>query len=103
MSDRLAKQIFDSLTKAKDLALTVAPGLTNIGHDIAAEGNRMWDLGRSEAAAALFRGDPFVMYGPNQRSAKVEQEHSVFGPHMPNREHWSPEHEQHQHEHSRER
>lgn len=97
MSDRIAKQIFDSLTKARDVALTIAPGLKNIGQDIAAEGSRMWDLGRSEAAAALFRGDPFVMYGPNQRSAKVEQEHSVLGLHMP-----SQEHEQPQHEHTRE-
>lgn len=93
MSDRLAQQLFDSLTQVKDMVQAIAPGLKNVGPELAAESKRMWDLGRSEIAAALFRGDPFVMYGPNQRAARVEQEHSPLGPHELNHEHETPEHE----------
>lgn len=71
MSD-LAKQLFDRLKQ--------------IGPEVGAEAHRLGGLGASELAAALFKGDPFVMYGPGQRAAKVEQEHSVFGPNEPSAE-----------------
>jgi hypothetical protein len=103
MSDRLAKQIFDSLTQAKDIAVAIAPGLRNIGQDIATEAERLFHHGRSEAASALYRGDPFVMYGPYQqhRTANAEQDHSIYGPAMPNHQ---QEHEQEQsHQIERER
>lgn len=61
--------------------------LKDIGPEVAAEAKRMGGLGAAELAAALFKGDPFVMYGPNQRSAKVEQEQSLFGNHEPTAEH----------------
>jgi hypothetical protein len=72
---------------SKNIVEQLFSRLKDIVPEAGAEIDRMAGLGAAELAAALFRGDPFVMYGPNQRSAKVEQEQSLFGHHGPSAEH----------------
>jgi hypothetical protein len=60
-----------------DLVERLFTRLREIVPEVLEEGKRMGGLGASELAAALFKGDPFVMYGPSQRAPKVEQEHSM--------------------------
>jgi hypothetical protein len=55
-----------------DVALAVAPGLQNIGRDIAAELKRQAIHGSMELASANHTGNAFVPYGPGQYSQSVE-------------------------------
>lgn len=48
--------------------------LKDILNDIGAEAGRLGKLGADEIAAALFRGNPFVQYGPGQRSPGMGRE-----------------------------
>lgn len=59
-----AERLFNALSTAKGAAHTIAPGLKNIGADTKAEMSRLGSHGATEAAAALFQGSAFVLYGP---------------------------------------
>jgi hypothetical protein len=71
---KIAEQLFEGLRNAKDAVHAIAPGLKDLVPEVGAEAKRQVELGASELAAALFKGDPFVMYGPSQRLAKREQD-----------------------------
>jgi hypothetical protein len=60
-----AKRLFDSL----------APGLKNMGPELAAELKRLGTQGQMEFASALFNGNAFVPYGPGQYTPSHEPEH----------------------------
>jgi hypothetical protein len=95
-ASEIAKQLFDGLRNVKDVAVALAPGLKNIGADVAAEGKRLWDLGSTEFAAGFLKGyDPFVMYGPGQHAANVEQEQTGLSAILetPDHGHDSPQHD----------
>jgi len=59
----IAEQLFESLKQ--------------IGPDIGAELGRLGRQGASEIAAALFHGNPYVQYGPNQITPGKEQQPEV--------------------------
>jgi len=47
--------------------------LKNVGEAVGPDMKRMWELGQSEMANALFHGNGFVLYGPNQRPGAGEK------------------------------
>jgi hypothetical protein len=85
MSD-LAKQLFEGLRSAKEIILEIAPGLKNIGSDIAQTLEQKNDQGRSEAANLLYTGHAFVPYGPGQHESPTSEQ-------KPEIEHEQPSHE----------
>jgi hypothetical protein len=63
--------------KAPEFVVSVAPGLKNLGSDIADEFSRQASLGASELIAGIFNGSAFVLYGPTRdRSAEQANEQS---------------------------
>jgi hypothetical protein len=69
-----AKRLFESV---KNVVNALAPGLKNIGPDLAAEGERVVEHGATEFAAAIAAGNAFVLYGPGQqRPDRDRDEHS---------------------------
>ncbi len=66
----LVKQLFGGI---KETAQALAPGLKDIGPEIAAEGKRLGVQGSMELASALFGNGAFVPYGPGQYTPTPEK------------------------------
>ncbi len=71
-----ATQLFNALSAAKEAVMAVAPGLKNIGADTKSELARLGSHGATEAGAALFQGNGFVLYGPGQNPQNWKPDHS---------------------------
>jgi hypothetical protein len=91
-----AKQLFDGLKAAAEIATAVAPGLKSLGPEVKAELSRLGTQGSMELASALFNGDGFVPYGPGQYTPDVhgpEQEQGHEQVQQQEQEHvWGREH-----------
>jgi hypothetical protein len=62
----LAQQLFESLKVFKEAVVQLAPGLKDLGPEVAAEIGRLNTQATMELASGLFNGNAFVPYGPGQ-------------------------------------